>query len=50
MTLTEVAEQCAGIRDEVGRVIVGKRDVLRLVLLGILAGGGPGLARVCCSG
>ena len=39
MTLDEAAGRCAEILDEVGRVIVGKRDVLRLVLLGILAGG-----------
>jgi len=39
MTIDEAAGRCAGILDEVGRVIVGKRDVLRLVLLGILAGG-----------
>ncbi len=39
MTLSEAAQRCSDILDEVGRVIVGKRDVLRLVLLGILAGG-----------
>ena len=39
MTIDEAAGRCAEILDEVGRVIVGKRDVLRLVLLGILAGG-----------
>ena len=39
MTIDEAAGRCAEILDEVGRVIVGKRDVLCLVLLGILAGG-----------
>ena len=39
MTIREAASQCSAILDEVGRVIVGKREVLRLVLLGILAGG-----------
>ena len=39
MTIDEAAGRCAEILDEVGRVIVGKRDVLRLVLLGIMAGG-----------
>jgi MoxR-like ATPase len=39
VTISEAAGQCADILDEIGRVIVGKRDVLRLVLLGILAGG-----------
>jgi MoxR-like ATPase len=39
VTISETAKRCAEILDEVERVIVGKRDVLRLVLLGILAGG-----------
>ena len=39
MTISESAKRCAEILDEVERVIVGKREVLRLVLLGILAGG-----------
>jgi MoxR-like ATPase len=39
VTISETAERCTEILDEVERVIVGKRDVLRLVLLGILAGG-----------
>jgi len=39
VTIDEAASRCAEILDEVGRVIVGKRDVLRLVLLGIMAGG-----------
>ena len=39
MTIDEAAGQCADILAEVGRVIVGKREVLRLVLLGILASG-----------
>lgn len=51
MTISETAQKCAEILDEVERVIVGKREVLRLILLGILAGGHvlledlPGLAR-----
>ena len=39
MTISETAKRCAEILDEVERVIVGKREVLRLVLLGILASG-----------
>jgi MoxR-like ATPase len=39
VTISETAKRCAEILDEVERVIVGKREVLRLVLLGILAGG-----------
>jgi len=39
VTISETAKRCAEILDEVERVIVGKRNVLRLVLLGILAGG-----------
>jgi MoxR-like ATPase len=39
VTISETAARCAEILDEVERVIVGKREVLRLVLLGILAGG-----------
>ena len=39
MTISETAKRCAEILDEVERVIVGKREVLRLVLLGILADG-----------
>ncbi|HUL25576.1 MAG TPA: MoxR family ATPase [Streptosporangiaceae bacterium] len=39
MTISESAKRCAEILDEVERMIVGKREVLRLVLLGILAGG-----------
>ena len=39
MTISETARRCAEILDEVERVIIGKREVLRLVLLGILAGG-----------
>jgi MoxR-like ATPase len=35
----EAAKRCEAILDEVEKVIVGKRDVLRLVLLGILADG-----------
>ncbi|HEV2373608.1 MAG TPA: MoxR family ATPase [Streptosporangiaceae bacterium] len=38
-SISEAVTRCAGILDEVERVIVGKREVLRLVLLGILAGG-----------
>ena len=39
MTISQTAKRCAEILDEVERVIVGKREVLRLVLLGILASG-----------
>ena len=39
MTISETAKRCAEILDEVEHVIVGKREVLRLVLLGILASG-----------
>jgi hypothetical protein len=39
VTISETAKRCAEILDEVERVIVGKREVLRLVLLGILADG-----------
>jgi MoxR-like ATPase len=39
VTISETARRCGEILDEVERVIVGKREVLRLVLLGILAGG-----------
>jgi MoxR-like ATPase len=39
VTISETAQRCAVILDEVEKVIVGKRSVLRLVLLGILAGG-----------
>jgi len=39
VTISQTAKRCAEILDEVERVIVGKREVLRLVLLGILASG-----------
>jgi MoxR-like ATPase len=39
VTIDEAAGKCADILAEVGREIVGKREVLRLVLLGILASG-----------
>jgi MoxR-like ATPase len=39
VTISETAKRCAEILDEVERVIVGKREVLRLVLLGIMASG-----------
>jgi MoxR-like ATPase len=39
VTISETAKRCAEILDEVERAIVGKREVLRLVLLGILASG-----------
>ena len=51
MTIDETAKWCGEILDEVEKVIVGKRDVLRLVLLGILASGNvlledlPGLGK-----
>jgi MoxR-like ATPase len=51
MTIAELQEQCARVLDEVERAIVGKRDRLELVLLGLLADGHvlledlPGLAK-----
>jgi MoxR-like ATPase len=51
MTLDEVRRRCAEILDEVERAIVGKRDALELVLMGLLADGHvlledyPGLAK-----
>jgi MoxR-like ATPase len=39
MNLPEVAERGHAVLDEIERVVVGKRDALELVLLGILAGG-----------
>ena len=46
-----VAETCARVLDEVERAVIGKRDALELVLLGLLADGNiliedfPGLAK-----
>ena len=51
MNLTEVAERSNAILDELSRAVVGKREALRLVLLGLLADGHvliedyPGLAK-----
>src|SRR5918994_3502607 len=51
MDSTEFAERCERIIGEVERAVVGKRDALELVLLGILADGHvliedfPGLAK-----
>jgi MoxR-like ATPase len=51
MTIGELQEQCARVLDEVERAIVGKRERLELVLLGLLADGHvlledlPGLAK-----
>jgi len=51
MTLDEVRTLCAQILDEVERAIVGKRDALELILMGLLADGHvlledyPGLAK-----
>jgi MoxR-like ATPase len=51
MTIAELQEQGARVLDEVERAIVGKRDQLELVLLGLLADGHvlledfPGLAK-----
>jgi MoxR-like ATPase len=51
MELVEVRTTCAAILDEVERAVVGKRDALELVLLGLLADGHvliedyPGLAK-----
>jgi len=38
-TLTETTTRCQDVLDELARVIVGKRDASRLVLLGILSSG-----------
>ena len=51
MDLADVGARCERMLDEVERAIVGKREVLELVLLGLLAGGHvlledvPGLAK-----
>ena len=51
MNLTEVAERSNVLLDELSRAVVGKREALRLVLLGLLADGHvliedyPGLAK-----
>ena len=51
MTIEELNEQAERILDEVERAVVGKREALELVLLGILADGHvliedfPGLAK-----
>ena len=39
MTPTQTAEAAARVLTEIERVVVGKRDALRLVLVAILAGG-----------
>jgi MoxR-like ATPase len=39
LTITETAQRAEQILDEVERAVVGKRDVLELLLLGLLAGG-----------
>jgi len=39
LTIAETAERAGRILDEVERAVVGKRDVLELLLLGLLAGG-----------
>jgi MoxR-like ATPase len=38
-SLTQVAQQCTAILDELERAVVGRRRTLELVLVGILAGG-----------
>jgi len=51
MTIDDLAERCDSILNELERVIVGKRDALSLVLIGLLADGHvlmedyPGLAK-----
>ncbi len=51
LTVAEVGELAAQVLDAVGTVVVGKRESLRLVLAGILAGGNvlledlPGLGK-----
>jgi MoxR-like ATPase len=39
LTVAEAAARCRTVLDQVDRVVVGKRDAVRLVLLGVLAGG-----------
>ena len=39
MTITELAERAEKVLDEVERAVVGKREALELVLLGMLADG-----------
>ena len=51
LTLSELGERCEGMIGEIERVVVGKREPLELVLLGLLANGHvliedfPGLAK-----
>src|SRR6516164_7489934 len=51
MELAEVGAKCTHVLDEVERAVVGKRDALELLLLGLLADGHvliedyPGLAK-----
>src|SRR3954447_12896602 len=51
MTIAELKTQAGALLDEVERAVVGKRDALELVLLGVLADGHvlfedfPGLAK-----
>ena len=51
LSLVEVQETCARIIDEVERAVVGKREPLELILMGLLADGHvlledyPGLAK-----
>ena len=51
MTIDQLAERAERILDEVERAVVGKREALELVLLGVLADGHvliedfPGLAK-----
>ena len=51
MTLDDVRDSCAAVLDEVERAIVGKREALELILMGLLANGHvlledfPGLAK-----
>ena len=39
VTIAEVAERAQALLDEVERAVVGKREALELVLLGLLADG-----------
>src|SRR6266511_5459831 len=39
MNVTQAAARAHAVLDEVDRVVVGKRDQVRLILLGVLAGG-----------
>jgi MoxR-like ATPase len=39
VSVAQAADRCRAVLDEVDRVVVGKREAVRLILLGVLAGG-----------